>query len=761
MAEFTPSEKDPLVDTEKPRTSEDIKGRGANSSSEVKTAAGIYGRGPGDLPPGDSPNSQGPGSAPSSDQNDFSEDQAIINLRTPSWLIQKASAIYTTATSYMDANVTDAWEQNLAHFNSQHSQRNTNSKAPKRSRLFRPKTRAMIKKSEAAVAVAAFSTEEFVQVEPQDPSNEVQRISAIITKKVLQYRLSSRMPWFQTVLGAWQDTKNYGLCITHNYWRFEVDLEIVPQFDDDGQPLMDDEGRVLGEKKPVIRVDDLTCDNVPPENIRFDPMCDWRDPANSSPYIVYLLPMYAGDVIERMTNPDTKTGAPPWIKHSLAEVLATKGDDYNRTRQAREGDRRVSSTDSANESEYQTVWAHMNIIRVSGKDFMYWTLGPSLLLSLPIPLKQAYPHLRPGERPFTIGTATIETHRNYPAGDNQQMAGIQQEINAIANQRMDNVKLVLNKRYYVRRGGQVDLDALIRNTPGGGVMMNDTEKDVKTVNTNDVTSSSYQEQDRLNVEADDITGNFSQGSVQSNRNLNETVGGMGMMQQGAGAVGDYGISVFMETWMAPTLRQFARMIHAYETDQVILSIATKQSDLWKKYSLQLVTDEILQQDLELKVDFGIGMSDPMRRVERLLFAIEKTSGLPGMVPRLKSTKLTDEIFGTLGYRDGSRFYMSDEEFEKSGAGEQPPPEVALKQQELELRKADNEARHARELQRMEMEAQLGFAKLALEKEISLTKLYETLGMEDKKVQTIRDTAAVRETNKIHELAYAAKHGKGV
>ena len=144
---------------------------------------------------------------------------------------------------------------------------------------------------------------------------------------------------------------------------------------------------------------------------------------------------------------------------------------------------------------------------------------------------------------------------------------------------MDNVKLVLNKRYYVKRGSQVDLDALIRNVSGGGVMMNDPEKDVKTIETKDITSSSYQEQDRLSVELDELVGSFSQTSVQSNKNLNETVGGMEAMQSGAGAVQDYGLRIFFETWVEPTLRQLVRLVQYYETDQVILSLAPERSQV--------------------------------------------------------------------------------------------------------------------------------------------------------------------------------------
>ena len=71
---------------------------------------------------------------------------------------------------------------------------------------------------------------------------------------------------------------------------------------------------------------------------------------------------------------------------------------------------------------------------------------------------------------------------------------MQAEINEVANQRIDNVKFAMNKRYWVRRNQQVDIRSITRNVPGSVTMMNDPEKDVKVQETNDVTSSAYQEQ---------------------------------------------------------------------------------------------------------------------------------------------------------------------------------------------------------------------------------------------------------------------------
>lgn len=723
-----------------------------------------YTKGPGELPPGDMP--------PASDGIESytagaaAEDASVIS--DEAWLIQRAQEIYQNSTDYLDANITSQWERNLAHFNNQHAPGSIYRKNGfKRSRTFRPKTRANIKSQEAGLAAAAFATSELVDIQPEDPLSQEQIVSAKINQRLLQYRLSKKMPWFLTVLGAYQDTKNYGVCVTHQYWSYREDVDVVPAFDEQGQLIMDvgPDGKMtpMGEEQVRVRDDSLHCDNIPPENFRFDPMCDWRDPVNTSPYLLCMFPMYAGEVLEMMEENRDKTNQQQWKNYTLQEILSARRENTSRTRQAREGNLRVDPALDEQGNEFTTVWVHMYIVRVNGDDIVYWTLGTELLLAEPQLLIEAYPHLKHGQRPFTLGFSNIETHKNYPAGDNELAGGLQQEINDVANQRLDNVKLVLNKRYFVKRGSQVDLEALIRNVPGGGVMMNDPEKDVNIVNTPDVTGSSYQEQDRLSVEMDELVGGFSQSSVQNSRNLNETVGGMGLMEQSAGAVEDYAIKIFMETWMEPTLRQLVQLIQMYETDPVLMSLAAKEADLWQRYGINEVTDELLRQELTITVNLGMGNTDPVRRIEKLVFGVERTAQLPGMIERMKSVPIANEIFGALGFKDSSRFYMTDDEYAQAQqqAGDQTPPELAIKMQEVENRRLDTQLRDAREQAKLEMLRDIEYAKLALDRELGLGELYAKLGIERDKNKTLRDQAAVREANKAQELAVKRSTGSGI
>ena len=119
----------------------------------------------------------------------------------------------------MDANITNEWERSLAHFHNEHAPgTNFRAKNFRRSQVFRPKTRSNVKAQEAGLAHAAFSTLDYCDIQPQNKKDKVQQVSAAVSKELLTYRLDRKMPWFQTVQGAYQDTKVYGICISHQHW---------------------------------------------------------------------------------------------------------------------------------------------------------------------------------------------------------------------------------------------------------------------------------------------------------------------------------------------------------------------------------------------------------------------------------------------------------------------------------------------------------------------------------------------------------------
>lgn len=730
----------------------------------IRDPANGYSRTAPDLPPGEYPQSAGvpptngiggatvPGIAGGATQ----VHGGVAQSSSDAWALRKTQDIYMNGRNYMEANITLGWERNLYHFRGEHGPKTPYARRDwRRARTFRPKTRANVKASEAAHASAAFSTQSFLDCQAYDQTNIQQVVSAHINQSLVQNRLETApWKWFITSQGAFQDTKVYGLCISFQYWMHRQIEEVVPAYDDNGTPIMGknerNENVPMGHKRKRVVADFPVVDLCDPALFIFDPVCDWRNPAQTSKYLQYAMPISIGDALERMKMRDPKTGQPVWREYSIQALMSTKNENIDsRTRRAREGHHRIDPTIDSAAPEFKTIWAHLNIVQEDGVDLAWWTAGTQLVLTDPVPLRQMFPHLAPGERPFVVGFSVIESHRNYPDGDVAQIAPLQEEINQIANQRLDNVRLALNKRYFIRRGSQMDLDALMRNIPGGGVMTNDPEKDVQVINTPDVTSSSYQEQSVLTQDLDELVGGFGAQAAQQAGKMVDRSGSLDQIAGAAGAVQDYGIKIFFDTWMEPVLRQIVKLEQMYETDQVLLATAAKQSPLWIRYGKDLVTDELLQQELIVRVNVGMGNTDPVKRIQKLVFGIGQINQLPQMAQRLKSDEVADEIMGSLGYKDASRFYMNDQEFKTHMQTNPPqiPPEIQLKTRELDIKEKENQARDKRETDSNSNTHNYQMGMLEHERE----KLEHNTGIQAGKNRTVRDVAAGKEFNRMAEV----------
>lgn len=606
------------------------------------------------------------------------------------WL-RRANAAYRASTTFMDTNFRKQWEDSLRAFHSQHpSDSKYNAPAyEKRSRLYRPKTRTIIRKNEAATAAAFFSNTDTVSVGAEDQTNKDQLVNAEIMKALLQYRLTKTIPWFLTVLGGVQDAQVSGVVCAHIYWEYqEAPEEPTEKVEGDGPngdgtdenpaqgalpagaftmdslaahpagpaspqtPPVQGVGAQQAAQRPKPLVDRPCIDLIPIENIRIDPAAKWTDPIHSSPYVIHLMPMYVMDVKARMTSGEWTT---------LSDGMLSRATGVaDSTRAARQKDRDEPTQTSASKEleDYEIVWVHRNIHRHEGVDYEFYTLGDLALLCDPAPLKTVVLH---GKRPYEMGCFILEAHRIMPSGVYQLSKGLQDEANEVANSRLDNVKFSLNKKWFAKRGRDVDVAGLVRNVPGGVVMMDDPEKDVREISWPDVTQSAYEEQNRINLDFDELVGNFNPaGLMAQGAHQNSPARNMSMLNQSQAVMTEYGIRTFVETFIQPVLRQLVLLEQHYETDEVVLALASKRAPSFQKYGMNAITDSLLRQELTLSVNVGMGATDPSTKLSKFMSAMGSYSQMAkSPAPGLNLQEVGREIFGHLGYSDGSRFFNSD------------------------------------------------------------------------------------------------------
>jgi hypothetical protein len=476
-------------------------------------------------------------------------------------------------------------------------------------------------------------------------------------------------------MGSYQDAYVVGLNCSHQSWKYKErtntylveDILADPQT---GEPIFDENGeQIVNSRKETeteVVKDYPMIEPFPIENVRFDPTAKWWDPVNTSPYLILLWPMYVKDVKARMEASGEK-GVSKWVKATDGEIKAATKQRYDSTRQTRSKDKEDSTDNKHSEElgDFDIVWVHENIMEYDSQDVVYWTLGTEHLLTKePIPIEEEY---WTGNRPITIGTCVLEAHNLVPDAAGELGKEVQREINLNVNQRADNVKQVMNKRWLIKRGAQIDLRSINRNVTGGITMVNSnqaSDPDVKPEEFHDVTQSAYSEQDRLNLDYDELVGNFSVSTVGTNRQMGETVGGMAMSKGPANTLTEYSIRTFVATWMERTLRQFLQLEEAYETDENILMMAAQKAKLPQLYNVQDIGTvmELMQVPVRLSVNIALGATDPLMRMQHFSVGLDIImKAIQDPMNKLNDEEVAKEVFGFLGWKDGARFLMDEEE----------------------------------------------------------------------------------------------------
>ena len=682
------------------------------------------------------------------------------------WL-RRARDAYTNSTNYIETSLRQTWERNWKMFRNEHAAGSKYNSAAyaNRSRIFRPKLRSASTKRLAMLSSALHASDDLLSVSPQNQANADAKASADIHKELLQHRLTHTIPWFQVSIGAYQSCDIYNICISRQDWNYRVVDESTYEHakDEDGEPIYDADGVTpMGYKTEKHRVidDEPSVVLIKPENFRFDPNSDWIDVIKSSPYLIEIMPMFAGDVLAHMDTINPATGEPQWRKLELGSIVtAGRIDnlDNETVRQAREGEQRRDPVDAPAAREDTLVSVRRYIIRDGFTDWTFYTLGSTHLLTDPVPLES----VSLLGRNYVAGFNSIEVFRSYPSSAMELGTSLQEEINDTSNQRLDNVKLVLNKRYFIKRQkqGSVDLQSLMRNVPGGGILVDDPSQDVKVIDTPDVTASSYQENDRLSVELDELLGNFSQSTVQSNRNLNETVGGMNMMSEDANVVQEFSFKLFVTTWVQPVLRQLIKLEAKYETDETVLALAGQKAEVYTSYGVSEITDKLLNEELIVKVNVGMGHTNPTQKLQKLSTGVNLMLSMPEGPTRLNFDAVSKEAWGYLGFADGERFTIPAKDVKQSDP--MADPEIQLKAQDIERRtQADQRLAEFREtelISKREME----MTAMASKEGLKTQEIEARTGVDFEKLKFQRDATALRETNKSRELHIKTKTGSGI
>lgn len=706
-------------------------------------------------------------------QEGYTTPDNMLGMTEAEW-IALGRRCFNTGRTYYETGWRDEHIKNSYLFRSEHAPDSKYSDPVYRlrSKIFRPNTRMSARSWEADVAAALFMNDDYMTVSSEIKGDDGAAESAGVIQELMNIRLRQDM-WYQTCIGAAQDAFVNGPVYAKVYWKQELGMYPKQVSIRDPFTGIDLPGPLEWVTKRTVN--QPTIDLIMPEHLIIDPSASWKDPVGTAGYIIHQKVMSVDDVTRKMESGE-------WNMLSENQILSCRwAMDDDATKQAKRGEGTPDPNDSdMADRTYETVRVLEVIVRRNGCDYVYDMMGETFLLCAPVPLEARYHH---GRRPFVVGTAMIESHNTMPESKTKIGSQLQHAINDTANARMDNVRLAMNKRVIVRRGANVDLAGLMKSTPGGVVLTQNPATDITPMEVNDVTASSYQETEQLTMEMNELQGTFSAQAVANNRDMNETVGGMEMLSSAATKVVDYDIRTFVNTFVEPALTLFMLNIQYYEDDALIVDKALGEAGEFPRLQYADLDDDFFTKQLMLRVDTGIGATNPMQRINTLLMAVNQVAGLPGMGEALDSKAVSRRIFATCGLGTGEQFFKNlANNYQEPEQGQQAPdPMVQAAQEEAkgviqaEQVRQDNENQRFKlkleqevQLKQMELEArsQDNTLKLALDaenhdKDIQSQTWWKLLDNDTKlKVaaaqdKTKRDTVAVQQGSNLRQDAINA------
>lgn len=606
------------------------------------------------------------------DEDDFNEKPSDTEF------LQMVAEATSQAEFYSNQLNKRAWERAYKAYRQEHftGSKYTTPDFRNRSRLFIPKTRSAVRKDLAATSASMFGSIDPIECAPGNESDPKQAGAAAVIKQLVNYRTDASngaraaMPWFLTVMGARQTSLMTGFCITKQSWKLELRRKGVENFDDENG-----NERERDVWKPHI--DRPDCQLIPPENVTIDPACDWTNPAQDSAYFIIKWPMRIDEIRRRQNDPRQ-----PWKKVSLS-MLKAAGEgakmEASAIRRARDQglDRFEQSSGS---TTFDVIWVYETYIRTAGEDWTFFSVGDKAMLTDPTPVSEVYPE-QDGERPITMGYGSFEAFCVFPQAAVESWQPLQQEVNDVRNLTMDAFKQNVMPVTKVIRGRQIDLDQLKRRGQGTSIMVSNKD-DVTWERPPDVPASAQALKQQLDIDFDDLAGQANYGTVQDNNALGKTLGGLKLAAGAANAVQEFDLRVWIETWAEHAIRQIVKLEQFYESDPIVLGIAGEKANLFVKHGISEIDDELLENNVTVRVSVGLGAGDPAQRLQKFQAAATVALPLLQMDPRFKSGELqidgdavmTETFGGGAGFRDGGKRFIKKGE----PMGPDPAAQAAVK-----------------------------------------------------------------------------------
>jgi len=446
--------------------------------------------------------------------------------------LEFANSMWDEASVFSDQQQ-QQWAQNEALVDSRH----LTARKPGRSSIFVPKIPTYIKRKTADF-MAQFIGDDTVTIKPTLTAS---RIGAKIRQKVHQSYIDD-MDYESIIFNA-------AYCgLTYNYAPAYLDwVEVIEREKQKQQTGMPD-GSIVEEQVEIETVVESypVISMIPPEDARIDPSVSWDD-IDDARYIgfrIFKPASYAAEMHDKGLWPKIDDDVAPNTPSSvISNVLE------NERRAAVSPFQKGNSMEIDNnllEIRYHFYFDEMD--DGSYQPVRTVTLGDLQTLEDPEPLKINWG----GDKhawPFVLGQVTPKPFEQFASAIPEQGRDLQIEVNAIRNQRRDNVALILNPEKYVTAHAGVTPAQLSFSYPGKIVSV-DNLNAIQWQTVPDVTATGHNEESRVTSDMDSY---FSEGPMRQGQPgvRKESATAIQAMSQNSSANSGLDATMFMVSFVRP------------------------------------------------------------------------------------------------------------------------------------------------------------------------------------------------------------------
>jgi len=537
--------------------------------------------------------------------------------------LERVKSFQSSSEKYMESHLHGQWKKNRNMFKLIHENQAlmTDPRYRHRSKLYIPKARNAVMRKLAAFLSTYFSNPDVVSVKPRRKRDPVMAQAAALLHSCMNYRLKNTMNFFLNTLFAWLDIMQYGRGAVCMGWDYQEETtkrkETLPLKDEDGIPE-----DIIEQTVETVKVlkDEPTLRHVPLWNLFLAPTADPIDPVNSSPCLVERIPVFTYDAVKKFKG--SEWNAPKDVdleeKGKLDEFLEGYAWKPSSIEDEIYGEDKDGFTKNA---LWQQIEVWKCFVNVDGEDVYFLSLRGEHMLTEPERVEDKWPCRG---RPYILGGIIPDSGLVYWPSFLEIVEGLQREMNAIRNQRRDNVTLALNKKLLVRRNTGIDTNSLLYSRPGAPILGDDIgEMAVRELRYEDVTSSSYKEQ-QINEQAfEEATGITPYNMGTQRPGMNPTATGVSILTEEANTVNAMELRIINETFMVPMLRMHAQFEQAFESEEIMRYVADEEGidfdSVW--------TDEAIEGEYHIEVDAGIGATSRELRLRNLGMMLDRAMAI--------------------------------------------------------------------------------------------------------------------------------------